>query len=104
VFIHDQFWIWVYVQMPCSYIHIQRVLHAAMSLLPQAKPQTLYTQILNYNPPKHYNSTDSCLQYLGVVLGMGCEIEGHCFEFWSLGAVLGKWMVWWLRAVGGARL
>jgi hypothetical protein len=24
------------------------VLHAAASLLPQAKPQTIYTQILNY--------------------------------------------------------
>jgi hypothetical protein len=28
------------------------VLHAAMRLLEQAKPQTLYTQILNYNAPK----------------------------------------------------
>ena len=25
---------------------------------------------------------------------MVCEIEGHCFEFWSLGVVLGKRTVW----------
>jgi hypothetical protein len=24
-----------------------------------------------------------------MFLGMVCEIEGHCFEFWSLGAVVG---------------
>jgi len=33
-------------------------------LLEQAKPQPLYTQILNYNIlPKHYNSKHSYLQY-----------------------------------------
>jgi len=68
------------------------VLHGAAILLEQAKPQTLYTQVVNYNPPKNYNSTHSYLQYLAM-LGMVCEIEGHCFEFWSLGVVLGKWTV-----------
>jgi hypothetical protein len=71
-------------------------LHAAAMLLEQAKPQTLYTQVVNYTPLKHYNSTHSYLQYLGMVFYMVCETEGHCFEFWSLGAVLGKWTVWWL--------
>jgi len=28
------------------------LLHAATSLLEQAKPYTLYTQVLNYLPPK----------------------------------------------------
>ena len=68
------------------------VLHAAVGLLEQAKSQTLYTQVVNYNAPlKHYNSKHSYLQYLAMFRGMVCEIEGYCFEFWSWGAVLGKW-------------
>jgi hypothetical protein len=45
------------------------VLHAATSLLEQAKPPTFCTQILDYNPyPKHYNLKDLYLQYLGMRL------------------------------------
>jgi len=47
------------------------VLHVAISLSQQAKPQTLHTQILNYNaPPKHYNLKDLYLQYKGMGIGL----------------------------------
>ena len=48
------------------------VLHAAVGLLEQAKPQILYTQIVNYTPPlKHYNPKISYLQYLGTAQKYG---------------------------------
>jgi hypothetical protein len=71
------------------------VLHAAAMLLEQAQPQTLYTQIVNYNPPKALQSKNFVFTVLGYSLkSMVCEIEGLCFEFWSLVAVLDKRMVW----------
>jgi hypothetical protein len=57
------------------------VLHAAIRLLEQAKPQILYTQVVNYNAPlKPYNSRDLYLQHLGI-RDMGCEIEGLVLNF-----------------------
>jgi hypothetical protein len=70
------------------------VLHAAVGLLEQAKPQILYTQIVNYNPPQSttiqhiriYNTWVSFLVWFvklrGIVLNFGawewCWARGRC--------------------------
>lgn len=70
------------------------VLHAAVELLEQAKPQILYTQIVNYTPPKalQFNTfvfTTLGYRFLvwfvklrGIVLNFGawewCWARGRC--------------------------
>jgi hypothetical protein len=58
------------------------VLHAAISLLEQAIPQTLYTQVVNYNAPlKHYNLKDLYLQYLGMWFIWFAKLRGIVLNF-----------------------
>jgi len=63
----------------------------ARSTLEQAKPQPSTLKYLTTPLPKALQFNVFAFTIHVYVVYMGWEIEGHCFEFWSLGAVLDMW-------------